>query len=337
MSHVDRLALAFRTEALSLPAEGAIVVLRAVPSDFLEMIPAERLRCEQTFRPLYDALAESGFPVANRVEGPAAMVVVNMTRSRAENLGNVARGLHLLSPGGRLIVAGAKTDGVHSLARHLGAEIPIEGAFVKAHGRVLWLLRPHTLPKGIESWAAEAAPAPNADGDVTAPGMFSPDHPDPGSRKLAAALEGRLSGRVADLGAGWGWLARAALRANPGVTYLDLHEAEMLALDAARTNVADPRAGFYWTDVSRLGRDARGYDAVVTNPPFHQHRASDPELGAAFILAAARILKPAGRLFLVANRQLPYEAVLAGAFQHSERLDEDGLYKVILAERPRRG
>ena len=45
------------------------------------------------------------------------MVVVNLTRSRAENLGNVARGLELLPPGGTLVVAGAKSDGVDSLAR----------------------------------------------------------------------------------------------------------------------------------------------------------------------------------------------------------------------------
>ena len=67
--------------------------------------------------------------------------------------------------------------------------------------------------------------------------MFSPDHADPGSRRLAAAVAGRLAGRVADLGAGWGWLAQAALAASPAIAELDLYEAEALALDAARANV----------------------------------------------------------------------------------------------------
>ena len=79
------------------------------------------------------------------------------------------------------------------------------------------------------------------------------------------------------------------------------------------------------------------YDAVIANPPFHQGRAAEPDLGAAFIAAAARILKPSGRLLLVANRQLPYEAAVAAAFRHWEKLAEDGVYKVIQAERPRRG
>ena len=77
-------------------------------------------------------------------------------------------------------------------------------------------------------------------------------------------------------------------------------------------------------------------DAVIANPPFHQGRAAEPDLGAAFIAAAARILKPSGQLFLVANRQLPYEAVLAIAFREWEKLSEDGTYKVMHASRPRR-
>ena len=88
--------------------------------------------------------------------------------------------------------------------------------------------------------------------------------------------------------------------------------------------------------MTRLGAGAPPYDAVIANPPFHQGRAAEPDLGAAFVAAAARILKPSGRLFLVANRQLPYEAVLAIAFREWEKLAEDGTYKVIRAERPRR-
>jgi 16S rRNA (guanine1207-N2)-methyltransferase len=334
MANADRLSLAVRTGALTLPGEGTVVVIRAAPSPFLELIPPGRLRCEQTFRPLHDALEAAGFPVAVRAEAPAAMVVVNLTRSRAENLGNIARGLGLLPPGGRLVVAGAKSDGVDSLARQVARALPVEGAYVKAHGRVLWLARPETLPEPVAAWAAEAAPAPNADGFVTQPGLFSADRVDPGSRRLAAAIAGRLEGRVADLGAGWGWLARAALESCPGIVELDLYEAERLALDAARANVADPRARFQWSDATRIGI-VRPYDAVIANPPFHQGRAAEPDLGAAFIATAARILRPAGRFFMVANRQLPYEARLDAAFRHWEKLSEDGIYKILAADRPR--
>ncbi len=340
MAATDRLALAFETGALALPEAGTVVVFRAEPSRFLDAVPPARLRCVQTFRPVFDALAAAGHAVAPAAEGPAAMAVVVLTRSRAESLGEIARALDLLAPGGTLVVTGGKSEGADALARQVAAVLPVAGTYVKAHGRVFWLARPAALSPEVAAevaaWAAAAAPRPNAEGLVTAPGMFSPEHADPGSRRLAEAVAGRLSGRVADLGAGWGWVARAALAACPEIAELDLHEAEARALDAARVNVTDPRARFHWTDVARLAPGPARCDAVIANPPFHRGRAAEPALGAAFIAAAARILKPEGRLFLVANRQLPYEAPLAAAFRHVERLAEDRAYKVFLAARPHR-
>ena len=335
MAQADRLTLAVETGALALPESGPVLVLRAAPSPFLELIPPDRLRCEQSFRPVHDALAAQGYPVSARAVGPAATVVVNLTRSRAENLGNVARGLEALPAGGLLVVAGAKSDGVDSLARQVGRTVPLAGSFVKAHGRVFWLRRPEALPEPVAAWTRDASLARNADGFLTAPGMFSPEHADPGSRRLAAHLDGRLAGRVADLGAGWGWLAQAALDASPGIAELDLYEAEALALDAARANLADPRVRFHWTDATGLGAGVPPYDWVIMNPPFHQGRAGEPDLGAAFIVAAGRILKPGGRLLMVANRQLPYEATLTATFRRCEKLAEDGVYKVFSPSGPR--
>jgi 16S rRNA (guanine1207-N2)-methyltransferase len=51
------------------------------------------------------------------------------------------------------------------------------------------------------------------------------------------------------------------------------------------------------------------------------------------ILAAARALKPGGRLYLVANRQLPYEQVLAKEFRKSGETVRDARYKVLQAVR----
>lgn len=336
MSRTDRLELAFRTQELRPPERGDVVFLRAAPSPLLEALDPARLICEQSFRPLHDALAECGLRVTLRATGPAGMVLVNLTRVRAENLGNIARGLALLPPGGTLAVNGAKTDGVDSLARQVAALVPLGGALSKAHGRVFWLDRPAELPAVLADWAAATAPRRNASGFLAGPGMFSPDAPDPGSARLARAFDGRLKGRVADLGAGWGWLAAQALERCPGIAQIDLFEAEALALEAARANVTDPRAGFHWTDARTLDTGVPPYDAVVANPPFHQSRAADPELGAAFIAAAARILKPSGRLLIVANRQLPYEAPLDAHFREVTRLSEDAAYKVVAAERPRR-
>ncbi|WP_292248410.1 methyltransferase, partial [Mesorhizobium sp.] len=89
---------------------------------------------------------------------------------------------------------------------------------------------------------------------------------------------------------------------------------------------------FFWTDL--LGEPVeRRYDAILMNPPFHRGRAAEPEIGAGMIRAAAKTLKPGGRLFMVANRQLPYEAVLAAAFSSHAEIARDGMFKVLSARR----
>jgi 16S rRNA (guanine1207-N2)-methyltransferase len=70
---------------------------------------------------------------------------------------------------------------------------------------------------------------------------------------------------------------------------------------------------------------------IVSNPPFHQGRADLPELGRAFIASAADALVPDGRLFIVANRHLPYEAVLAARFRDVRTLATQEGFKVIEA------
>lgn len=336
MPQADRLALALAAGALTLPETGRIAVFNAAPTGFLDALPAERVRCEQAFRPVHDAIAALGLNVAPVLDGPAAAAVVTLTRNRAESLGMVARALTLLPPGGTLAVNGAKTDGIDAVAKQIAAAFPLDQTFVKAHGRLVILRRPAALPPVVAFWAEAAAPVRNAAGFLTAAGMFSPEGPDPGSARLAAHLDPRQSGRVAELGAGWGWLGHAALGRCPAITMLDLFEADARALDAARSNVSDPRAAFHWADVTALGTGAGPFDAVLANPPFHAGRAAEPELGRAFLRAAARILRPSGQFWLVANRQLPYEATLDALFITHRRLFEDGRYKVILAERPRR-
>jgi 16S rRNA (guanine1207-N2)-methyltransferase len=163
--------------------------------------------------------------------------------------------------------------------------------------------------------------------------VFSADRVDPGSAQLAAALPRELSGRVADLGAGWGWLSRDILK-HPKVTELHLVEADLTALDCARANIADPRARFHWDDATTHRPEVR-YDAVVTNPPFHDGRAGDPAIGRAFIAAAAGMLQRHGALWLVANRHLPYEQALSAAFAEVTEIGGDPRFKLFKAARPR--
>jgi 16S rRNA (guanine1207-N2)-methyltransferase len=148
-------------------------------------------------------------------------------------------------------------------------------------------------------------------------------------------VRGRLAGRVADLGAGWGYLAGEAFRDSPEIAELHLLEAEFSALQCARANVSDPRARFHWTDVIANPGEG-GFDAVLCNPPFHSGKSTETSLGAGFIQAARRLLAPKGTAWFVANSHLPYEAVLNAAFARVEPLPRQGGYKIFAASLPRR-
>ena len=120
---------------------------------------------------------------------------------------------------------------------------------------------------------------------------------------------------AADLGAGFGYLSAELLERCPRIRSLDLYEAESRALELARDNLsaATVPVGYHWHDVT-TGLP-RKYDVIVTNPPFHTSTHHDrPDIGRRFIAVAAQSLKPGGRLWLVANRHLPYESVLDARF-----------------------
>ena len=107
----------------------------------------------------------------------------------------------------------------------------------------------------------------------------------------------------------------------------------MVALDCARINLVDPRVTFHWADVANF-RPARPWNAVVMNPPFHNSRDADPGLGMAFLRAAHRGLAPGGTLWLVANRHLPYDPVLATLFRDVEVIGGDAAFRLTRASHP---
>jgi len=318
-----------------LPSAGAIAVYRP-PADAahggpvaasLAALPPARVRIIHGFRPAVDHWQGLGFEVATEAPDAAAGAIVFLPRVRAQARDLIARAL---AHGGPVIVDGQKTDGIDAVLRALRARVAVATPFAKAHGKCAMVAGP---PGALADWILpDLARTPS--GWTTAPGVFSADGPDPGSVALARALPEALPGRVADLGAGWGYLAFHVLE-RAGVAEVALVEAEHAALAAARVNVADPRARFHWADATRWG-DPAPFDHVVANPPFHAGRAADPALGAAFIAAAARVLGLRGTLWLVANRRLPYEAPLAEAFGETRVLSQTGGYKLVAATRPRR-
>jgi len=322
----ERLRLALASGAAVLPAEGRIAVMNPAPDEDLSLLPRDRVEVISRHYAPHHAFRDAGYATALAPGGPYGSAIFCLPRARAEAEASLVA-LHAVTTG-PLIVDGQKTDGIDSMLKALRARATVGDVTAKAHGKC-------AAVSGVDlsDWLP-GPPIRIAERFVTAPGVFSAGGIDPGSEALAKALPPALNGHVVDLGAGWGYLADAIL-AREGVTVLDLVESDHAALDAARANIADPRARFHWADALSF-RPETPVDHVVTNPPFHQGRAADPGLGQSFIRAAAAILAPRGRLWLVANRHLPYENTLKDAFREVRTLGETPSFKLYAAAAPAR-
>ena len=322
----SRLAAALEERAFVLPEDGRIALFRPQADEELGNLPQGRLHIIHGFKPDADTFAAQGFEVSVEAEGQYAAALVFLTRSKDMNRALVAEAS--ARSNGPVIINGLKTDGVESLLREVRKRAKVGEVVSKAHGKLF------SFSGGdFADWALNGRNAIEG-GFCTAPGMFSADAPDPASVALASALPSKLPKRIADFGAGWGYLSRSIL-SRAGVEELHLIEAEHAALDCARVNAADSRAKFHWADATTW-RPEEPLDAVIMNPPFHARRAAEPEIGRRFIASAAAVLKPSGTLWLVANRHLPYESEARARFAAVSGIHSDPRYKILAAAKPRR-
>lgn len=330
-------------DVIALPfAEGLLearngFLLRGDVSPALRDSFGDKLVVEQTYRPAYDRLAAAGLPVTTHLEGSYDVGICVLTPHRLENYANLARAYQHLAPGGTLVCVGQNAVGAATYERAVGAVAMVDGRMSKAKCRVFWLRRD---PAAIGSakwqeWLSLADPQPIAGTPfLSRPGIFSWNRIDPGSQFLIDSLPPGIDGEVAELGAGWGFLAASLLQRYDRIRQLDLFEAEKLALDLAEVNLAPlgRSVGYHWSDV-RDGIGRGRYDWVITNPPFHKEGEQDIDLGVAFLTVAAAGLRGGGRLVCVANRHLPYERTLRTAFSDVSLLAENRSFKVLLARK----
>lgn len=319
---LSRLTTAIADGALALP-EGKITVMRSAADYDVSALPRADLMIANGFYPDFAAWNNAGYVVTAKAE-PAEVAIVVVPRSKALARAMIAAAASWAK---LVIVDGQKTDGVESLFKDCRKRLGQLPSVPKGHGRIFWF-----APAPVfDDWIAPP-PSMGAHGYLTTAGVFSDGAVDKGSALLAGALPEKLPARMADLGAGWGYLAGPVLQ-RAGVASLDLIEAEALSLDCARLNVTDTRANFHWADATQFAPEA-AYDGIVMNPPFHTGRAAEPSLGRAFIAASARILAGHGKLWMVANRHLPYEQALRDAFRNVDEIAGNGAFKVFHATRP---
>ena len=306
----------------------------------------------QPFKPKAASWDRAGFSRSDEPpEGKWPVVLVLPGKSRDETLFWFAMARDRLEPGGTMVVSMPNTAGAGRFEKELSKATGNITSIQKHKCRAFHAKDDGTWNEEVfKEWRELGGfrQIPGTEFTVTS-GVFSSEHVDAGSRLLADHLPAHLRGLVADLGAGWGFLSDAMLKRCPKIERLDLYEADSRALACAKINLAahfepveepdspvfdradNEKIRFHWHDVATGLPEI--YDAIVMNPPFHTGQATDVDLGRAFLKTAASSLKRGGKLLLVANRQLPYEATLEASGLAWRKVAEDKIFKILSADK----
>ncbi len=164
--------------------------------------------------------------------------------------------------------------------------------------------------------------------DVDA-GVFSKDGLDYGSRLLMESLPD-LSGRLLDLGCGWGAVGVMLAKKYPEVRVV-MSDVNERAVELSKKNVMRNRAGNAEVVRSDGFSAVEGtFDAVITNPPI---RAGKQLIYGLFDAAKGR-LNPGGALYLVIRKQHGAPSALKHleeVYGNAEVIERDKGFWVIMA------
>ena len=293
-----------------------------------------RVTCEANGIPVPEIVLDAGFVQLSERAFDQVMIHVPRGREYQQELLDLT--LALLREDGRLIFAGAKNEGIRSVLGDVRARFGRAGIVSRKGGCQAGLAR---RPEGhfeIPTLTFEHHTL-EVDGICielcACTGVFAHDRLDQGTHNLIAGMKVAPEMRVLDLGCGTGLAGLAAAQRGSSVIWTDV---SARAVESARktlqaNGVSDPE--IHLCHGARAIED-QTIDAVITNPPFHQGHDINFEVSRLFVSESYRVLKPGGRIYLVANNFLPYPKWLQEHFIGVTVVQEDARFKVYRAQKP---
>ncbi|WNC69288.1 methyltransferase [Thalassotalea nanhaiensis] len=151
------------------------------------------------------------------------------------------------------------------------------------------------------------------------PGVFSSGELDNGTRLLLEKLPKKISGKVLDFGCGAGIIGSFVKKSCPNA---DIEMLDVNALAVASTNktlaLNNLSGKVYASD--GLSNVVGKYNAVLSNPPFHQGIKTNYHATEQFLKSIKKHLLKNGTLTIVANNFLKYAPIIKAEISQPELL-----------------
>jgi 16S rRNA (guanine1207-N2)-methyltransferase len=163
---------------------------------------------------------------------------------------------------------------------------------------------------------------------ATYPGVFSHGKLDTGTNVLLKNIVPARFGRVLDLACGSGVIGLHLKKIAPHLE-IELCDIHSMAIEASQHNakISNLSVDIFTSDGFQnvQGR----YQQIITNPPFHQGIDTDYSFASQLFIQAKKHLVKFGQLWIIANRQLPYEQWAEENSWRCELICQENGYKVL--------
>ncbi|MEV7966822.1 methyltransferase [Sphaerisporangium sp. NPDC088356] len=291
-----------------------------------------------------NGVAEDAARLSTTMDTPPPRIDVLLIRV-PKSLALLEDQLHRLAPhvhAGTVVVGAGMVTEIHTSTLKLFERIlgPTKTSLAAKKARLIFCSPDPRLSRTASPWPRSYA-LPAGIGAVSGltvtnhAGTFCADRLDIGTRFFLQNLP-PLHGRehVVDLGCGNGVIGLAAALADSeaDVTFIDESYQALASAEATfRANVdGGTRATFLAAD-GMSGVPAGTVDLVLTNPPFHTHRARTDATAWRMFNGSRAALRRDGELWVVANRHLGYHVKLRRLFGNCEVAASDPKFVVLRA------
>lgn len=338
----DRLLLDEAAAAIAVHPDGVLTVddtHGALTLGAIALHGATGVRAHTDLRVAELALAANaeragvqGFTVLPQLDATGARVVLVQAPKSLDALREVAEVVAAgADPSVTLFVGGRVKHMTHAMNDVLADSFEhVHATLARQKSRVLVATGPRPGPSSFPRVAEHA----DLGMTVAAHGAaFAGTKVDIGTRALLRQLPAEGTGTAVDLGCGTGVLAVALARAGFAVLASDASAAAVASAreTAVRNGVADRVTVV--RDDALAGTEPGSVDLVVCNPPFHQGTTVHAAIAERLFEAAARVLRPGGRLLTVYNSHLPHRPALQRLVGPTRQLARDPKFTVTESTR----